>query len=221
MILFYSARRSELGTIESDGLPARKKHSYELFTSLKAARKAAGGVVLAIDPAIDGSWFALALDEESVFVTEVPRRWIMNVEPYAKPFAVAAGGGVLSREKDGGLQVLLIYRRGYWDLPKGKRDEGESNKTCARREVMEEVGIGTVEIRRPLGQTIHGYRDDDGYAVKTTKWYEMHTTEAGLLPQREEGIEKVEWFPIEEAIGMLGYPILRSLLRRSVDVLGQ
>ncbi|NNE35517.1 MAG: hypothetical protein HKN13_09780 [Rhodothermales bacterium] len=76
-----------------------------------------------------------------------------------------------------------------------------------------------MDVSRPLGETVHGYREEDYFAVKTTRWYEMKTTEAGLLPQREEGIEKVQWFALEEAIGFLGYPVLRSLLRRSSDII--
>ncbi len=219
MILFYSARRSEIATIESDGLPRKKKHVYKLYTSLRSAKKARGGAVIAIDPAIDGSWLSLAMDQEYVFVRDVPRRRILNLAPYAPPKAVLAAGGILSRVKENRREVLLIFRRGYWDLPKGKRDEGESLKNCARREVMEEVGAGSLTLRRPLVDTVHGYREKDYFAVKTTRWYEMQTTEAGLLPQREEGIEKVQWFPIEEAIGQLGFSALRSLMRRSSDVL--
>lgn len=219
MILFYSARRSDLAAIEEEGLPRQKKRTYTLYSDLRQARSAPGRVVVAIDPAIDGSWLSHVMDQDSINVREVPRRFIMNLEPYLKPKTVRAGGGVLSRIKDNRREVLLIFRRGLWDLPKGKRDSGESIKNCARREVMEEVGIGSVEIRRPLGETFHGYRDNNYFAVKQTRWYEMHTTEAGLVPQREEGIEKVQWFLLEDAMAHLGFPLLRSLLRNSSEVI--
>ena len=38
-------------------------------------------------------------------------------------------------------EILWIFRRGFWDLPKGKLDEGETIQTCAVREVEEETGI--------------------------------------------------------------------------------
>ena len=37
-----------------------------------------------------------------------------------------AAGGVLFKDQEGVLSVLLIYRRGVWDLPKGKLDPGET-----------------------------------------------------------------------------------------------
>lgn len=45
---------------------------------------------------------------------------------------------------DGGV-VLIQNRRGYWGLPKGHVEEGESLAAAARREVAEEAGL-EVEI---------------------------------------------------------------------------
>src|SRR5438046_1555734 len=47
---------------------------------------------------------------------------------------VQTGGGLVINEKD---EVLMIFRRGKWDLPKGKIDQGESIEQCAVREVKE------------------------------------------------------------------------------------
>src|SRR5215831_16424428 len=54
----------------------------------------------------------------------------------------AAGGLVLNDHEE----VLLIYRRNMWDLPKGKLDEGEKLRAAALREVQEETGLKNLEI---------------------------------------------------------------------------
>src|SRR5687767_12904031 len=41
----------------------------------------------------------------------------------------AAGGLVYNQDKE----LLLIFRRGKWDLPKGKLDAGETLEACALR----------------------------------------------------------------------------------------
>ncbi|MEO6915694.1 MAG: NUDIX domain-containing protein, partial [Chitinophagaceae bacterium] len=41
---------------------------------------------------------------------------------------ISAAGGLVLNEND---EVLLIYRRGAWDLPKGKQDDPESIEECA------------------------------------------------------------------------------------------
>ena len=51
--------------------------------------------------------------------------------------------------------MLLIFRRGVWDLPKGKRDAGETIEACALREVREEIGVGELRLARELGTTVH------------------------------------------------------------------
>src|SRR5436190_23606499 len=43
----------------------------------------------------------------------------------------AAGGLVYNENGD----VLMIFRKGKWDLPKGKLDDGEDIASCAVREV--------------------------------------------------------------------------------------
>ncbi len=45
---------------------------------------------------------------------------------------IAAGGIVVNPNKE----ILWIFRRGFWDLPKGKLDPNESIEACAIREVM-------------------------------------------------------------------------------------
>src|SRR5690554_763046 len=54
----------------------------------------------------------------------------------------AAGGLVLNSNQE----VLLIYRRGVWDLPKGHVEEGETIETAAIREVQEETGLMELNI---------------------------------------------------------------------------
>jgi len=46
-------------------------------------------------------------------------------------------GGLVTNENN---ELLMIFRRGKWDLPKGKADEGETVEACALREVEEETG---------------------------------------------------------------------------------
>jgi 8-oxo-dGTP pyrophosphatase MutT (NUDIX family) len=213
MLLFYCARRSELSAIGIRGLPQRRRRQYRLWTSLSSARHEGGSCVVAIDPATEGSWLPSAIQSAFIDVDSVDRRWIVNVGPYRRAKPVTAAGGILTRHRDDRCQVLSIYRRGHWDLPKGKRDSGESITECALREVKEEIGIGEVRIVQPLGTTVHGYVQESRYMVKTTHWFEMRTSEVGFTPQHEEGIDRVSWMTVEEAIGHLGYSTLRTLLR--------
>lgn len=102
----------------------------------------------------------------------------------------AAGGVVLNSSNE----ILMIYRLGKWDLPKGKLEEGESVSEGAKREVIEECGIRSLRVVRELPMTYHTYKIDDQPILKRTYWFEMKTEhKAELVPQIEEHIEKAQW----------------------------
>lgn len=127
---------------------------------------------------------------------------------------IQACGGVLFRKSGDITEVLMIYRRKYWDLPKGKLDAGESLEMCAAREVSEEVGIPFPLIVDSLGQTNHDYRENDILINKTTTWYVMVSNASVFTPQSEEEIEQVEWVPVNDAVKMAGFHNLRIVLDR-------
>ena len=103
----------------------------------------------------------------------------------------AAGGIVTNLAKE----VLWIRRNEKWDLPKGKVEIGEEIEDTAVREVEEECNVNGLEIIKEVASTFHCYTTRKGkWALKRTYWYEMNTHYMGeLIPQVEEGIERVEW----------------------------
>ena len=102
----------------------------------------------------------------------------------------AAGGLVFNKDED----ILMIFRNGKWDLPKGKLEEGENKKQCAKREVEEECGIFGLDITEKILETYHNYNLKGKEMLKRTYWYKMNTDFNGkLIPQIDEGITKVSW----------------------------
>jgi 8-oxo-dGTP pyrophosphatase MutT (NUDIX family) len=106
---------------------------------------------------------------------------------------IKAAGGLVSNEKD---ELLMMFRRGKWDLPKGKLDDNETLEVCARREVAEETGINNVSLGRLVGVTHHEYFDkhSNSEILKETYWFAMSAKgETNFIPQTEEDIEKIIW----------------------------
>jgi len=102
----------------------------------------------------------------------------------------AAGGLVLNPSK----AMLFIYRKGKWDLPKGKLDDGETLDHCAVREVKEETGLQHVRLIEPLLTTYHTYDENGHHILKETHWYLMHATGGQhLTPQQDEQISEIKW----------------------------
>ena len=109
---------------------------------------------------------------------------------------VKAGGGLVLNEKDKGL---FIYRRGHWDLPKGKCDPGETRKATAVREVQEETGVTDLVRDHLIMKTRHVYKNRMGKRVlKITNWYLMHAPEQKLHPEEREQIEKAKWLELHD-----------------------
>ena len=127
----------------------------------------------------------------------------------------AAGGIVFRYYKDSDQpEVLMIYRNGYWDLPKGKLEKGENLEMCAVREVSEEVGSSLPSIVLKTGTTYHEYAEKGKTLGKTTHWYSMiFTKEENLIPEKKEGIEKVEWVALPRAIERAGFQNLKDILK--------
>ena len=128
------------------------------------------------------------------------------------PIITAAGG--LVQNSNG--EFLLMYRRGFWDLPKGKLDAGESIPDCAIREVQEETGLQSLELGPFICTTTHPYFDTwlNKDVVKHTHWFSMLSlANDTLVPQTEEDIEKLVWVTVPELPEYLNntYPTIRDV----------
>ena len=118
-----------------------------------------------------------------------------------------AGSLVINQKKE----LLLIYRKGKWDFPKGKVEKNEKKKTGALREASEETGLELekLSLQQPLKKTAHLLKQKK----VNTKWYLVNYkgSKQKLKPQKEEGIEKCIWVSQESLVHYI--PYLRSYAR--------
>ena len=115
----------------------------------------------------------------------------------ARASALAAGGIVMRREQPPRIALVRLRKRDEWVLPKGKLDDGETPRTAARREVLEETGHN-VTVQEFLGTLVY----DSGGRSKVVHYWRM---EAGSEQVRElmHDVRAVEWLPLEAAVARL------------------
>ncbi len=163
-------------------------------------------------------------------------RHMAKVKKVTKSKKINAAGGVLFR-RNGALnhanslgiphdiEVVLIERNGLWDIPKGKVEKKEGIAAAAVREVEEEIGVNALLLTHFITTTEHTYHQKAKEYFKTTYWYGMvlpvymntsnhpsFVSKDEFTAQQEEGITRVEWVPLDEAISRVAFDNLKAVL---------
>ena len=123
---------------------------------------------------------------------------------------VRAAGGIVHNTEG---QILMIFRRGVWDLPKGKAEEGETVEETAVREVLEETGIRARISNAKSFSVFHTYDTYGPKMLKETVWYEMAAESGITCPQTEEQISQAVWVARDKVVEHLknSYASLREV----------
>lgn len=104
---------------------------------------------------------------------------------------IEAAGGIVQNEKK---EILFIFRRGKWDLPKGKIENDETPEICAVREIEEETGVTNLILKHKIGETYHIYEENKTMIFKTSHWFYLLSNEQqDIKAQTEEDITEVKW----------------------------
>lgn len=132
----------------------------------------------------------------------------------ADKLIIEAAGGMVFNPKG---ELLMMLRRGQWDMPKGKLDEGETIEACALREVEEETGISNLKLIGLLQITYHTYLFNGKTVLKPSHWFKMEYSGAeNLVPQTEEDITELRWVDKNEAaeLAQKAFPSIREMIEK-------
>lgn len=127
---------------------------------------------------------------------------------------IESAGGVVFRQRDHIIQILLIQDRfGYWTFPKGKKEKNETDEETALREIAEETQLKG-KILKKLTQIVYNYPAPNNTIQKRVTFFLVESHD-GLTKAQASEIRAVRWFTIEEAEKILtdkGYDNQRPVL---------
>jgi ADP-ribose pyrophosphatase YjhB (NUDIX family) len=116
---------------------------------------------------------------------------ILKAHLFSQFEIIEAAGGIVQNESK---EILFIFRRGKWDLPKGKLEINETIETCAEREIEEETGVNQLTLKRKIRETYHIYKENGKTILKISHWFYFTCPSAQkMTPQTEEDIAEVKW----------------------------
>lgn len=139
-----------------------------------------------------------------------------------------SAGIIIYRRTNEGPRFLLLYSGGaYWNFPKGKLGEGEHAFRAALREVEEETGLRSRDLRFKEPFRVHDsftYVRNRQKIFKTVTYYLAETREPRVriktVPEYHQGEhhEGYGWFLYRDAARMLSKPNLRRHLKHAYDL---
>ncbi|HEX4999678.1 MAG TPA: NUDIX hydrolase [Terriglobia bacterium] len=136
-----------------------------------------------------------------------------------------SAGCVVFRSGECGADVILIQprERDAWALPKGLIEPGETARHAASRETREETGlsgqiVGRIDTIRY--SYIAKWEDPPTRVFKIVTFYLLRHS-GGDRARHDDEVDRVEWFPIDEAIRHASYAQEKEILRKADALIRQ
>lgn len=141
----------------------------------------------------------------------------------------SAGVIVFHRDEKGCRFLLLLSRltkRPLWEFPKGGIDDGESAAEAALRELEEETGMATADIRLiPEFEHREEYRFTSGSGdsrtlVRKEVTYFLAESRTTAVRLSAHEASQFAWLSVEDAARKLKYKARRTMLRHAAETAG-
>ncbi len=130
-----------------------------------------------------------------------------------------SSGALVCREKDGGIEFLLLARKeGFMDFPKGHIEKGETPEIAAIREIKEETGLTCTLIPDFKEEMNYHFTGKNGIIKKKVILYlsKVSNDEKVIISHEHENFL---WAPFEKAIKIVKHKNQKRVLKLAMEKL--
>lgn len=140
--------------------------------------------------------------------------------PFEKMPIEKLGGTIVFSRENGDVYIALVHDVfGYWTLPKGHINDGESETAGTERAVSEEIGI-PVEIKEKLGNNEYvASHPEKGKIRKQVIYYLAEAKFNPLKLDKTGGLDDANWFKLKDIINLNFYNDILPIVTKAVNIL--
>ncbi len=130
-----------------------------------------------------------------------------------------SAGGIIVKKVEDKLKVLLIKDRfGHWTWPKGHIEAGETPEETALREIDEETGLRSLEIKSEIYTQEYTFVEDDRTIKKTVNIFLIESLIHEEIIANVPEIAEARWFWQEEAVDKVEYHDSGEIVQKAINV---
>jgi N utilization substance protein B len=134
----------------------------------------------------------------------------------------AKAGGIVHAKHEGVDYLALVHDVfGYWTLPKGGLEEGETNEIAGKREIEEKLGI-SVELGPEIGSIEYiASHPEKGKLRKVVTFYLAEAQYQELDLHSNGGLDKAGWFQPHEVVDLTIYDDILPLIAKAIELINK
>ena len=151
------------------------------------------------------------------------KQFLQFLAPYCVSFEKSVGA-IVFHIVDGKIEFLLIkYRNGHWEFPRGHAEDGETEYETMKREIKEETNISNLRIIEGFRETMSFFYKAQGqellerkrdrnciFVHKKVVFYLAETVEDNVIISHEH--QRFQWLSFEEGHDKLTFKNAQDIL---------
>ncbi|MES2225048.1 MAG: transcription antitermination factor NusB [Patescibacteria group bacterium] len=156
-------------------------------------------------------------------ITKIKAPKIEEPIDISKLVVEAKAGGIVHARHEGNEYVALVHDVfGYWTLPKGGVEEGETNEEGGKREIEEKLGIPVKELGPEIGAIDYvASHPEKGKIRKVVTFYLATADYQPLDLHTNGGLDRAQWFQLHEVVDLTIYDDILPLIAKAIELITQ